>query len=161
MTVAHFFALAHDTWLGQLARDNAYIYTIGLVLHFTGLALLMGAMLVIDLTLVGLARAIPPGAALKLLPVAIIGFVLNLLTGIMFFCFDPERFGLNPAFQFKMVLVLAAGLNALWFTFAEHREVVQAPAGAALPLKVRISASLSLLLWFGVIVAGRMIVAFQ
>ncbi len=161
MDVAHFFALAHDTWLGQVARDNAYIYTIGLIVHFTGLSLLMGAMLVIDLTLVGIARTIPPGAALKLLPVAIIGFVLNLLTGIMFFCFDPERFGLNPAFQVKMLLVLVAGANALWFTFAEHRQVAQLAAGARLPLMVRVSASLSLLLWFGVIVAGRMIVAFQ
>jgi hypothetical protein len=161
MDVAHFFAFAHDTWLGQIARDSSYVYTIGLVVHFTGLALLMGAMLVIDLTLLGLAPTIPPGAALKLLPVAIIGFVLNLLTGITFFCFDPERFGLNPAFQVKMLLVLAAGLNALWFTFAEHREVARSAAGAPLPLKVKISASLSLLLWFGVIVAGRMIVAFQ
>jgi hypothetical protein len=93
--------------------------------------------------------------------VAIVGFVLNLLTGIMFFCFDPERFGGNPAFQVKMLLVLVAGLNALWFTFAEHGKVSHLVAGARLPLVVRISASLSLLLWFGVIVAGRMIVAFQ
>jgi hypothetical protein len=161
MNVAHFFALAHDSWLGQVARDNPYMYTIGLVIHFTGLALLMGAMLLIDLTLIGFARTIPPGAALKLLPLAIIGFAMNLLTGIMFFCFDPDRFGLNPAFQVKMVLVLLAGANALWFTFAEHREVVLAPAGVRLPFKVRVSASLSLLLWFGVIIAGRMIVAFQ
>jgi hypothetical protein len=161
MDVAHLFSWAHDTWLGQVARDNAYIYTIGLILHFTGLSLLMGGMLVIDLTLVGIARTIPPGAALKLLPVAIAGFVLNLLTGVMFFCFDPERFGLNPAFQVKMLLVLVAGLNALWFTFAEHRQVANLAAGARLPLVVRLSASLSLLLWFGVIVAGRMIVAFQ
>jgi hypothetical protein len=161
MNVAHFFALAHDSWLGQIARDNSYIYTIGLIIHFTGLALLMGAMLVIDITLLGFARMIPPGAALTLLPVAIVGFLLNLLTGIMFFCFDPDRFGLNPAFQVKMLLVLAAGLNALWFMLAEHRSVSQAPAGARLPLMVRTSAALSLLLWFGVIVAGRMIVAFQ
>jgi hypothetical protein len=161
MDVAHFFAWAHGTWLGQVARDNAYIYTIGLIVHFAGLSLLMGAMLVIDLTLLGVSRTIPPGAALKLLPVAIIGFVLNLLTGIMFFCFDPERFGLNPAFQVKMLLVVLAGANALWFTFAEHREIVQLPAGVRLPLKVRVSASLSLLLWFSVIVAGRLIVAFQ
>jgi hypothetical protein len=161
MNVAHWFSLAHDSWLGHIARDNSYIYTIGLIIHFTGLALLMGAMLVIDITLMGFARMIPPGAALKLLPLAVAGFVLNLLTGIMFFCFDPDRFGLNPAFQVKMLLVLAAGLNALWFTFAEHRAVSQAPAGARLPLNVRLSASLSLLLWFGVIVAGRMIVAFQ
>jgi hypothetical protein len=60
-----------------------------------------------------------------------------------------------------MLLVLVAGLNALWFTLAEHRDVANLPAGARLPLKVRVSASLSLLLWFGVIVAGRMIVAFQ
>ncbi|MGA9028175.1 MAG: hypothetical protein WB440_19125 [Steroidobacteraceae bacterium] len=161
MHLADLFTAAHDTWLGVFARSNPYIYTIGLIVHFTGLALLMGAILLIDITLLGFARTIPPGAALKLLPVAILGFVLNLLTGVMFFCFDPERFGLNPAFQVKMLLVLLAGLNALWFTLAEHREVAHLPAGATLALKVRISAAISLTLWFGVIVAGRMIVAFQ
>jgi hypothetical protein len=161
MDVAHFFALAHDTALGQFARSNAYVYTVGLVIHFTGLVLLMGSMLLIDLTLMGLAPAVPPGAALKLLPFAIVGFLVNLCTGVMFFCFDPERFGLNPAFQLKMVLVVVAGLNALWFTIAEHRQVAQLPAGAKLPIAVRISAAISLLVWFAIIVAGRMIVAFQ
>jgi hypothetical protein len=159
--LAQLFTAAHDTWLGAFARSNPYVYTIGLVVHFTGLALLMGAMLLIDITLLGLARTIAPGAALKLLPFAILGFCLNLLTGVMFFCFDPERFGLNPAFQVKMLLVLLAGLNALWFTLAEHREISQLPAGAPLALKVKLSAALSLTLWFGVIVAGRMIVAYQ
>jgi hypothetical protein len=161
MQLAELFTAAHDTWLGEVARSSPYVYTIGLIVHFTGLALLMGAMLVIDVTLLGFARAIPPGAALKLLPLAILGFVLNLLTGVMFLCFDPERFALNPAFQFKMLLVLLAGLNALWFTLAEHREISKLPAGAPLGAMVRISAALSLTLWFGVIVAGRMIVAFQ
>jgi hypothetical protein len=161
MHIAQMFTAAHDTWLGEFARSNPYVYTIGLVVHFTGLALLMGAMLLIDITLLGLARTIPPGAALKLLPLAILGFCLNLLTGVMFFCFDPERFGLNPAFQVKMLLVLLAGLNALWFTLTEHREISRLPAGAPLALKVRVSAALSLTLWFGVIVAGRMIVAYQ
>lgn len=161
MDMPHFFAMAHETALGQFARANAYIYTVGLIIHFTGLVLLMGAMLLIDLTLMGFAPTVPPAAALKLLPFAIAGFILNLLTGVMFFCFDPERFGLNPAFQLKMVLVLIAGANALWFTFAEHRQVAQLPAGSQLPIVVKFSAALSLLLWFAVIVAGRMIVAFQ
>jgi len=161
MDVAHVFAIAHDSALGHFARANAYVYTIGLVIHFTGLALLMGAMLLIDLTLMGLAPTVPPAAALKLLPFAIAGFLLNLGTGVMFFCFDPERFGLNPAFQLKMVLLLVAGLNALWFTIAEHRQVAQMPAGVQPPIAVKISAAISLLVWFAVIVAGRMIVAFQ
>jgi hypothetical protein len=57
--------------------------------------------------------------------------------------------------------VLLAGLNALWFTLWEHREISRLPAGAPLGFKVKLSAALSLTLWLGVIVAGRMIVAFQ
>jgi hypothetical protein len=155
-----FFHWAHDTWLGQFVRASSWVYTAGLMVHFTGLALLMGAMLLIDLRLLGVERSIPPGAVLKFLPVAIIGFCLNLATGIMFFCFDPARFGLNPAFQVKMLLILLAGLNAIWFSLAEHRHLVHAPGDLHTPINVKISAGLSLFFWFGVIVAGRLIVAF-
>ena len=156
-----FLQFAHDTWLGDYTRHNSWLFTLGLVLHFIGLCLLMGGMLVIDLRILGLIRRVPIGAVLALLPVAILGFVLNLLTGIMFFCFDSFGYWRNPAFKIKMALVLLAGLNALWFTLAEHRRLAATPSGFDANGITKLSAAASLLIWFSVILFGRLIVAFQ
>jgi hypothetical protein len=156
-----FLQFAHDTWLGDYTRHNSWVYTFGLVLHFIGLCLLMGGMLVIDLRILGLVKRVPIGAVLKLLPVAIFGFALNLATGMMFFCFDSFGFWRNPAFKIKMMLVLLAGLNALWFTLAEHRRLVATPSGFDTDAMTKFSAAASLFIWFSVILFGRLIVAFQ
>ncbi len=161
MIMHGFLQMAHDSWLGQVTREYAPIFTTGLVIHFIGLCLLLGAMLVIDLRLLGVGKQTPIKAVLALLPVAITGFAMNLATGIVFFCFDPFGYWQNPAFRIKMTLVLIAGLNALWFTFAEHRRLAAAPPGHSAPIAARICAGLSLFLWFSVILFGRLIVAFQ
>lgn len=159
--VAAFLQWVHDTWLGQVTRDISWLFTAGLVIHFTGLCLLMGAMLVVDLRLLGFARQMPVKAALGLLPWALIGFGLNLATGIMFFSFDPFAYWQNPAFKIKLVLIVLAGLNALWFTVTEQSHVTAVGPGESTSLATRTSATLSLGLWLLIILAGRLIVAFQ
>ena len=156
-----FLQAAHDTWLGEMTRQNSSLFTFGLIFHFIGLCLLLGAMLVIDLRLLGVGKRMPIGAALSLLPIAIIGFTVNLLTGIMFFCFDPFGYWGNPAFKLKMLLILLAGLNALIFTFGSHRKLAAAVADYDAGAAIKWSAAASLTLWFAVILFGRLIVAFQ
>jgi hypothetical protein len=85
------------------------------ILHFIGLSLLLGSMLVVDLRLAGLLRQIDVHIVHRLLPWATIGFLVNLVSGVLFFLGDPARYSVNIGFQVKMVLVLIAGLNALWF----------------------------------------------
>lgn len=161
MDITPFLQWAHDTWIGGLVRELSWLYTVGLIIHFTGLCLLIGAMLLVDLRLMGFARQIPLRSALAFLPFAIVGFGLNLLTGAMFFAFDPFAYWANPAFKVKMVLVLIAGLNALWFTVVEQKKLAALPEGAGVDLPTRISAGLSIGLWLLVILFGRLIVAFQ
>lgn len=156
-----FLQFTHDTWLGQFAREFAPVFTTCLVIHFVGLCLLLGAMMVIDLRILGVGKQIPISAALKLLPVAIGAFIVNLLTGIVFFCFDPFGYWENPAFRIKLVLLAVAGLNALLFTFVEHRKLAATEAGHDAPALAKASAALSLFVWFAVILFGRLIVAFQ
>lgn len=151
----------HDAWIGEFARAWAPLFTIGLVLHFIGICLLIGAMLVVDLRLLGFAKALPIAPTFRLLPIAIGAFAVNALTGFVFFCFDPEKYWTNPAFKIKMVLIALAGINALVFTFIEQRKLEAAPAGYETDMLTKISAGLSLFLWFAVILFGRLIVAFQ
>ena len=151
----------HDTWLGEVSRQYAWIFTTGLVIHFIGLCVLVGVMVVVDLRLLGFGKRAPIGAVLSLLPLAIAGFLMNLATGVVFICFDSFGYWANPAFKVKMVLVLLGGLNALWFTLVERRKLAATGPGADTDILTKLSAAASLLLWFAVILFGRLIVAFQ
>jgi hypothetical protein len=151
----------HDSWLGEYTRHTFWVFTTGLVIHFIGLCLLLGAMLVVDLRLLDLFKRVPIRAVATLLPIAIFGFGLNLLTGFVFFCFDPFSYWQNPAFRTKMVLVLIAGLNALWVRFTAQGALRSADPDQRTGVMLKISAVGSLLLWFSVILFGRLIVAFQ
>ncbi|HEX4049529.1 MAG TPA: DUF6644 family protein [Steroidobacteraceae bacterium] len=151
----------NDSWLGVVTRQYHYLFTACLVIHFIGLSMLMGAMLIVDLRLMGFPRQLPIAAAMKFLPIAIAGFLINLCTGITMVSFDAVDYWLNPAFRVKMLLVLVAGLNALWFTLAEQRKVLSQPSDQRTTIAVRTSAAVSLLVWFAIIYWGRMIVAYQ
>jgi hypothetical protein len=156
--ITHMLLLLKDSWLGQAIAASSWVYTVMLMLHFTGMAMLFGAMSLIDIRLMGLTRQIPLNVVLSFLPVAIIGFIINAGTGFCFFAFDPIHFGTNPAFQVKMALVLIAGLNALWFTLVEDKKLRAIPPYGDTTLAIKISAGLSISLWTLVIICGRMIV---
>jgi hypothetical protein len=78
-----------ETALGAAVRDSRWLFWAGQSLHFVGLSLLLGGMLIVDLRLLGFIRGVPIRAALAFLPLALMGFLINLATGIMFFTMDP------------------------------------------------------------------------
>ena len=144
-----------SSWLGVTTRDVVWMFPTFEILHFMGLCTLIGAVLLMDLRVIGLLRAIPMRQALSFTPIALGAFAVNLLSGIGFFCSDPFRYAPNIAFRWKMILVLVAGLNALWFWITRHRKLADLPAGGDADLISKIIAALSLFIWFAVIVLGR------
>jgi hypothetical protein len=147
----------HDSAFGVFMRDKAWAWPLFETLHFMGLCTLFGAIGVLDLRLLGVAPQIPLRSAMKFIPIAILGFAVNLLTGIGFFCGDPFRYAVNIGFLIKMGLVVLAGLNALWFEFAERRKLEALPEDVEVDAQAKLIAAFSLLLWIGVIVYGRLI----
>jgi hypothetical protein len=150
----------HATPLGALADGNPWIVTACLFVHFVGLCLLVGAMLVVDLRILGFFRQVSLAQVFRLLPVAIFGFGLNAISGFILFAARPVNYWENPAFQAKLWLLAISGLNALLFTLFEQRVLAAAPDGQATPVLAKTSAAASLLLWFAIIFFGRLI-AFQ
>ena len=71
--------------LGQLMRDSIWLFPMAEILHFMGLSLLIGSLLVVDFRLLGFSRNFPVETVYKFLPLALIGFTINLVTGAMFF----------------------------------------------------------------------------
>jgi hypothetical protein len=149
-----------DTPLGVAMRETPDAFPICEMAHFIGLSLLMGVMIVVDLRILGVFRQATYSSVLKLLPLALVGFAINLLSGICFIACNPFLYFTNPAFFVKLALIALGGLNALWFTFAEHKQIAGLPSEAVAPLPARIMAIASLGMWTLVLLAGRLLPTF-
>jgi energy-coupling factor transporter transmembrane protein EcfT len=161
MTEADILHWIRDTWLGATVRESRWIFAAGETLHFIGLSLLVGGILIVDLRLLGFIRRIPVRAALAFLPFVIVGFLINLLTGIVFFSADPMMYWPNPAFKLKMFLILLAGLNALVFTVMAQRQTLSLRDDESAGTLAKVSAGLSLGFWLCVLLLGRLLPAFE
>jgi hypothetical protein len=136
----------------------AWLWPVLEILHFIGLSMLLGSMLVIDLRLAGFYRkSINIVLTHKFLPFACLGFALNLVTGALFFFGDPARYTANIGFRWKMILVLIAGLNALWFWWKINPLMKTWKADVNPPILAKFIALVSLGTWFGVLLLGRLI----
>ncbi len=144
-----------NTWLGETIRDISWTFAALEFLHFFGLCLLFGAMLVVDLRLVGALKVGTVKSTLRFTHLAIAGFVINVITGAGFFASNPENYWQNPLFKIKMVLVVLAGLNVIWFELKERQRVEALLEQEPCHLQTRVVAGLSLLLWTAIIVLGR------
>lgn len=127
------------------------------ILHFVGLTLLLGGLLVIDLRFMGFLKQIPPMVTHKLLAIVFLGFTINLVSGILFFFGDPGRYAINIGFQIKFGLIILAGLNVLWFYFKVVRTMNTWADVDSPPASAKFIASTSLVLWFAVLICGRLI----
>jgi hypothetical protein len=140
-------------WLQQ--SGTAYLFVNAA--HILGLGLLLGAMLPLDLRLV-LGRS---QVALSVLaPVAIrtaaVGLVLALLTGAWLFSVRPADYLENTAFRWKLLLLSLALVNVV-VQHRQWRSLGLPDAMRALPVRVRVLAGTSALLWISTLVAGRWI----
>ena len=140
-------------------RRSIWVYPLVNAGHIVGLALLFGAIVPLDLRLAGLWRGIPLRTmAGTLLPVAVTGLTLAVLTGSLLFSVRAVEYAGITMFRIKLLLILGAVANALLL----HRSLAWAAAhrGAdtlAPSPRLRIAGALSIALWLAVIVAGRLI----
>jgi len=150
-------ASIENSWLGELMRAYWWTFPAAEAIHFIGLCLLMGSVVVMDLRLLGFARNLPVRVVHQLLPWAWVGFGLNLFTGILFIFTQASFYYPNVAFRIKMVLLLLAGANALWFHLTVNKDLDGWPDGADSPGYAKAMAGISLALWVAIICFGRFI----
>jgi hypothetical protein len=146
-----------ETAVGEFVRDSTWAFPTLQSLHFIGMSLLIGIVGAIDLRVLGVARAVPLGPLHRFLPLAFIGFGINAVTGFCFFCHDPWVYAFNVAFRAKMFLILLSGLNALWFRLGVFIDVEKWGPGIEASKLAKVISGASLLIWIGVITAGRYI----
>ena len=133
--------------------DNPWVWPICEVFHFVGLCLLFGVVLLVNLRLLGLVTNVAVADITRLLPWAMLGLGINIVTGMLFFLAAPDQYTQNPAFVWKIGLMLIAGVTLLYPTMWE--QAGEATANDRAPLTGRIIAAGSICLWIGVIFLGR------
>jgi len=147
--------------LAVAMRQWQWLYPIVEILHILGFVLVVGGAFFFDLRLLGLGRAMPvSGLATHLLTWARAGFALVAPTGFMMFTAHATEFAANGAFRLKLVLIVAALLNAGAFHRWPFRSVARWDVAADPPAWPRMAAVLSLLLWVGVVSCGRLLAYF-
>jgi hypothetical protein len=134
--------------------DNPWVWPICEVLHFVGLCLLFGVTLLVNLHMAGFIDGVPLAEVNGLLPWAMAGLGINIITGMLFFLAAPEQYTQNSAFTWKMGLVLLGGLSLLYPTMfdEEHASTFDMLHAASTR---KLIAACSLVIWIGVIFFGR------
>jgi uncharacterized membrane protein len=145
------FGLMNSKWGWPIAES----------LHFIGLTLLIGTVGMFDLRMMGIGKSMPLAALHRLVPFGVAGYLLNLVTGLMFFLSAPAQYLYNPAFQTKMMFMALAGANMAVFYATTARAVAGLAPEAQAPLHARVIAFVSLTAWIGVIAGGRPITFFR
>jgi hypothetical protein len=129
--------------------------------HFVGLTLLFGSIAAWDLRLLGVATNVPVAAFHRLVPFAVLGFAVNVASGVLFLFAYPDQYVYNSAFHLKLLCILLAGVNVGCFYLLVFRRAAAIAPGQPPPLAARASGAISLALWTAVIVCGRMITFFR
>jgi hypothetical protein len=133
-------------WIAQ----HPVMYPALEVVHITGIALLLGSLVLLELRVWGLAPELPIRPLARLaLRVTVTGFMLVVFSGLLMFAAQPSELLANRAFLLKLGIVHLAGLNAAWF---HGRDSLAKSDGLA-----RAQTVLSTGLWLSAIICGRWI----
>lgn len=145
-------ASAFGVWM----RTSSIAYPVANLIHLLGLVLLVGGIGVVDLRLLGFGRKIPLAPLARFLtPLAALGVMLMLASGLMLFAADAVPLLRAPMFGWKLAVIGLALLNALGFQ-ALWRGRVAAWEDAPPPL-ARAMAALSIGLWLTAATLGRLL----
>lgn len=114
------------------------------------IALLVGPILLVDLRLLGRARALTPPAFALVRRTAAVGLAGALATGVMLFAARPHDYAAHPVVWLKLALIAIGIANAARFAWVARH-------GAPPSASAQVAAILSLLAWLGALAAGRAI----
>ena len=150
--------LASTKWSVAL-HESLFVWPLIESTHVLALLLFGGTIIMVDLRMLGFAFKEVPISEMnaKLLPWTVAGAVIMIVTGILLFYSIPVRTYQSLWFRIKVVFLIAAAINVWFFHKRVQRDREKWDAEVVPPRSVRVTASVSLALWAGIIVFGRMI----
>ena len=142
---------AFSTWM----RESGPAFFSTLVFHSVAMGFVVGVHVATDLRILGVASGVPLSLMRRFFPVVWVNLVIISVSGALLLMAYPAKALTNPVFYLK----LAAVLTALLITRSLTRGLLQDPGydTGPLPLRARVLAVLSLVLWAGAITSGRLL----
>ena len=126
-------------------------------IHVLAIGLVVGSNFMVDLRLLGLAALRYPASLItrELIPWTWAAFIVAAITGFGLFATRATAYVENPAFQIKFLLLPLAAINMAVFQFRTIRAIVDWDTQPITPIEAKVAGAMSLLLWMGVLLAGR------
>lgn len=152
MTLQHFADWLSATAPSQLIQSSTWMIPAIQSVHILTLALTFTTALLLSMRFAGLGLTAEPLAQMATRSARRIWWLLLILlaTGALLITAEPGRTISNPAFYAKMIMLAIVIVLTLWLAASARR--VEKPTGAQVAVAV-----LALLLWMGIIFAGRFI----
>ncbi|MGH9717396.1 MAG: DUF6644 family protein [Candidatus Acidiferrales bacterium] len=152
------FWLEHSL-MGRSIHNSAWMFPMIETVHLFGVVVLVGSASVLDLRLMGVAFKdyTVSMVAERFLPWIWAGFAIQVATGVLLFSSEATKMYGSDVFRVKMLLIAAAGINALVFHLLAYQSVGKWEQDKVAPLSARFAGTFSILLWFGIVGAGRWI----
>ena len=151
-------------WLARPAimtmlLESIWFYPIVQSAHVLVIAIFLGLNLILDLRTLGLTlRRVPASeVASHVLPWVGPSALVALVTGMLLFLTEPSRFIENPFLRVEAIALVLAGVNLLVFHAGVYSRVGEWDDASTPPRAARVSATLSLVLWAIVVIAGRLV----
>ena len=149
------------SWMQDLINSYGWLWPVFEIIHYAGMSLIIGLIGALDLRILGLFRSVPIGAFKSFVPLAVIAFIANLVSGTVFVTGNATGAGFyveNLSFQLKVLALLLAFGNLMLFQFTGlERRVYAIPAGGDAPRSAKIVALVSIVSWISVIIFGRLL----
>ncbi len=141
-----------------LLRGSVWAYPLINAGHILGIALLVGAIVPLDLRLLGLWPSVPLGPLWQVLPrTAAVGLALAVVTGVLLFITRATAYAVSGLFLAKMAVVAAGAVNALLLHRLMNDKLLLSSAISRPPIWVRASALASLSAWLTALTLGRLV----
>ena len=157
MVLLQFLKEVEQTGLSVWIReaDSLFAYWFILSLHAIGMGVLVGASVLIDLRILGVARDLPVAPLKGLYPLMWVGFWIQVVSGVLLLFAYPTKALTNPDFYIKLTLIALA----VTVMQALKKRVFSDPSlsDAAMMLKGKVLATWSLIFWVAAITAGRLL----
>jgi hypothetical protein len=144
-------------------RESAWVYPIILATHLTSIAVFGGMILMTDLRLLGWAMRSASVSEMvgQLRAWKRVGFVIMVTCGLLLFLSKAATYYDNPYFQIKMLLLALVGVHAWIFHRSVYGNTAELDRAPEMPGVAKLAACLSLVLWIGILSAGRWIGYFE
>jgi len=144
--------------LSRFMLDWKWAWPIAEILHYCAMSFMVGAVLLMDVRLMGFfRRTISLHQIHSLTPWALAAFLINVLTGVAFLSTRLNAYLNNAAFEFKVICLALAGINFLLFWFVVRAKLLSLPDDGETDLFAKSVGCSSIVLWTLVLWGGRMI----